>query len=451
MKISKKLLFFIPVTAGVLLIISMVTTKKGPVRPEISEQSRTVSVVIIKPMSIIPRITGYGYVQPTETWEALPEVSGKIIEIHPELKRGAFISKGSLLVRIDPQSYGFAESRGVASVITAEAQLKELAQQKSNTEKLLRIERQKLQLTRQELDRKKKLFAKGYISASELEQEERNLLAQQTGVDNLVNTLELIPSQEKALLAQKESDVSSLSERRLDIEKTVIRAPFDCRISEVNIELNQFAPAGSRILKAVNISRVEIPVQLSPSEFSNLLAPMLGDRSPIETTNLDMDAIRKLIGISATIRIPLFHKNAEWEGIFMRTSESIDLDTGAITVFVAVDQPYQKIIPSERPPLVPNLYTEVELQGSPRTQRYIIPFQAIHNGYIYVVSKESRLQRQKVDIEMVMNDLAIIHEGIEENVSVITTDLVPAIEGMLLTPVVNEELTAMIDALDIQN
>lgn len=164
MKITKKLLFFIPVAAGVLLLITVVNNKKGPSRPQLAEQPRTVYVVTAQPMTIIPRVTGYGYVQPTETWEALPEVSGKIVEIHPELEKGAFIAEGDLLVRIDPQSYDFAESRGLASVMSVDAQLKELAQQKTNTQKLLDIERQKLQLTEQELERNKKLYEKGVIS-----------------------------------------------------------------------------------------------------------------------------------------------------------------------------------------------------------------------------------------------------------------------------------------------
>ena len=450
MKITKKLLFFIPVAAGVLLLITVVNNKKGPSRPQLAEQPRTVHVVIAQPMTIIPRVTGYGYVQPTETWEALPEVSGKIVEIHPELEKGAFIAKGDLLVRIDPQSYDFAESRGLASVMSVDAQLKELAQQKTNTQKLLDIERQKLQLTEQELERNKKLYEKGVISPSDLEQEEKNLLAQQTSVDNLINILQLIPSQETALQAQKQSDVSSLSERRLDIEKTVIRAPFNCRISEVNIELNQFAPAGTMLVKAVNISKVEIPVQLSPTELSNLLSPKVGELSPLTATKLNMDSIRKLIGISATVRLPLFNKKAEWEGTFMRTSDSIDLDTGAITVYVAVDQPYEKVIPSERPPLVPNLYTEVELSGSPRDNRFVIPFQAIHNGVVHLVDAENRLKKQEVTVEMVMGDLAVIQNGLVAGSTVITTDLVPAIDGMLLEAVVNEELSTLINNLDIR-
>ncbi len=449
MKITQKLLFFIPVAAGILLLFTMVNNKKEPFRPELAEQPRAVHVVTAQPMTIIPRVTGYGYVQPTETWEALPEVSGKIVEIHPELEKGAFIAKGDLLVRIDPQKYGFAESKGVASVMSVDAQLNELAQQKTNTQKLLNIERQKLQLSKQELERNKKLYKKGVISASRLEQEEKNLLVQQASVDNLINTLQLIPSQETALQAQKKSDVSSLSELRLDIEKTVIRAPFNCRISEVNIELNQFASAGAMLVKAVNISEVEIPVQLSPAEFSNLLSPQVGEQSPLVTTKLNMDTMRKLIGISATVRVPLFNKKAEWEGTFMRISDSIDLDTGAITAYVTVGQPYEKIIPSERPPLVPNLYTEVELRGSPRDNRVVIPFQAIHNGVVHLVDVENRLKIQKVTVEMVMGDLAVIQSGIPANSTIVTTDLVPAIDGMLLEPVVNEELSARINNLDI--
>lgn len=449
MKITKKLLFFIPVAAGILLLFTMVSNKKEPSRPELAEQPRTVYVVTAQPMTIIPQVTGYGYVRPTETWEALTEVSGKILEVHPELEKGAFIAKGDILVRIDPQSYGLAESRGLASVMSIDAQLRELAQQKTNTQKLLDIERQKLKLTEQEFGRSKKLFEKGVISASDLEREEKNLLAQQTGVNNLINTLQLIPSQETALQAQKQSDVSSLSERRLDIEKTIIRAPFNCRISEVNIELNQFAPAGTLLIKAVNISKIEIPVQLSPTEFSILLSPKIGEQSPLSTTDFDMDAIRKLIGISATVRVPLFNKEAKWEGTFRRTSDAIDLDTGAITVFVAVDQPYEKISPSVRPPLVPNLYTEVELHGSPRDNRFVIPFQAIHNGSVYLVNAENRLKKLEVTVEMVMGDLAVIHNGLPVKSKVVTTDLVPAIEGMLLEPLVNEELTERIADMGI--
>ncbi len=158
MKTSRKLLFFIPVAIGILLFVIMTKSKQDPVRPDLAEASRSVNVVEARSMSITPTAVGYGYAQPTETWDAIPEVSGRIVEMHPELKKGAFITKGDILVKIDTQTYGLAESRGKASVMSIDAQLKELEQSRINSEKLLNNEKKSLQLTRQEVERKRALF-----------------------------------------------------------------------------------------------------------------------------------------------------------------------------------------------------------------------------------------------------------------------------------------------------
>ncbi|MCK5517450.1 MAG: hypothetical protein KAI39_11290, partial [Desulfobulbaceae bacterium] len=201
----KRFLFIIPLLCGIFLFYTMVSNKKGPKRPEISERIRTVSIVHAQKATIIPRITGYGYVEPTETWEAIPEVSGKIVAVHPELEKGAFVAKGDLLLKIDPQSYGLAASRGEATVMSVEAQLIELQQEKTNIEKLLNIEKKAFNLAKQEFVRNQDLFKKGYISASEMDMEEKSLLAQETSIKNLENSLSLLPSREKVLNAQKES------------------------------------------------------------------------------------------------------------------------------------------------------------------------------------------------------------------------------------------------------
>ncbi len=442
MKYSKRFIFFVPVIIGMLFVVTMVKNKQEPNRPEAKERSRAVSAITVEPMSVVPRVVGYGYVEPTDSWGAIPEVSGKVIEIHPELKRGAFFSKGDLLLRIDPVSYGLAETRGVASVMNVDAQLKELSQQKENTRRLIEIEKEAQRLTEKELERKRKLTEKGYISQSDLDQEEKNLLNQQTTLKNLLNTLDLIPSQEKALLAQKDSDESSLSEMQLDVEKTVIRAPFDCRISEVNIELGEFAQVGSTIVKAINIAEVEIPVQLSPSEFVNLLAVPF-DAAKIISGGVDMEKVREMIGVKAEVRLPMFHREAVWEGTFRRTSESVDLETGALTIYIAVKHPYEKMKPGVRPPLVPNLYCEVELQGAIRDGKYVVPIRAVHNGSVYLSNSEGRLETRRVLVDMVMGDFAIVGSGLSAGDTIILTDLVPAIEGMLVQPILDLELMAL--------
>ncbi len=445
MKNTKRWLFFIPVICGLLLAVIMVKNKKVPNRPELSETGRQVSVLQVQPMTIVPRVIGYGYVEPTESWEAISEVSGKVVAMHPELKKGSFISKGEVLLQIDPESYGLAETRGKATVMTVEAQIKELQQQKANTERQLAVERETLILTKRELERKRQLHKKGFVSQSELEQEERNLLAQETALNNLINSLELIPSKEKALLAQRDSNVSSLSELQLDLRRTEIAAPFDCRIAEVNVELDQFSSAGSVLVKAINISEVEIPVKLSPSQFVNLLS-LPKDGTEIITDGINMDEIRQMVGISAEVRLPMFHKEATWGATFMRTSESVDLETGALTVYVAVQHPYEKINPGVRPPLLPNLYCEVELKGKKRDGQIVLPMRAVHSGRVYLVDEEKRLKSQAVNVAMVMEDFAVISEGLSPDNVVVLTDLVPAIEGMLLEPILDELVTERLRA-----
>jgi len=432
MKYFKRLVILVPVIIGITLFVVIKANKKSPVRLEDHERVQAVRVIPLKKMAVKPRTTGYGYVRADRTWQAIPEVSGQIVQMNEKIKKGYFIKKGEVLFKIDTRAYGLAESKGLAEVMGLDAQLKELEQSRKNTEHLLVIEKKALAIAAQELERKRKLYSKQFISASDLEKEETNFLARQTTVNNLTNTLKLIPSRKNALTAQKKSGESSVAERRLDVAKTEIRAPFNGRISKVNIERFQFAPAGSVMLEAESIDRVEIPVQLSPREFFKLL-PRSHEKAFDQVP--DIETIRRAIGVSARVKLPL-DKNRiiEWEGRFSRTGEAIDPETGTLTFFVSVDNPYANLIPGKRPPLVTNMYVEVELSGRMLTDRFAIPRSAVHNNKIYICTPENRLEIREVNPEFPMEDLTILIQGVAEGEILVLSDLVPAVAGMKLLP-----------------
>ncbi len=432
MKYVKRLIIIVPVILGVVLFGVMKANKKPPVRSDDKERVRAVRVMPLEKMPVVPRTIGYGYVQSDRTWQAIPEVSGQVVVMDEKIKKGSFIKKGEVLLKIDTRACGLAESRGVAEVMSIEAQLKELAQSKKNTQRLLEIEKKALTIAAQELERKRKLFEKQFISASDLEKEETNFLARQSAVDSLTNTLKLIPAQERALQAQKRSGESSVAERRLDVSKTEIRAPFDGRISKVNIERFQYAPAGTVMLEAESIERAEIPVQLSPMEFFKLLPK---DRTTAFDRVPDIEMIREAIGVSAIVRLPLGTDHTiEWEGKFSRTGESIDPETGTLTFFVTVEKPYANLIPGKRPPLATNMYVEVALSGKVLQNRFAIPRSAVHNNAIYICTPDNRLEIRDVDIEFSMEELAVLTNGVSENEILVLSDLVPAVAGMKLSP-----------------
>ena len=448
----KRLIIFVPIILGVALMVVMKNNKKPPVRLADQERVQAVRVMPLTRMDVVPQTIGYGYVQAYRTWQAIPEVSGQVVYLDEKIKKGHFIKKGEVLLRIDTRAYGLAESRGVAEVMSIDAQLKELEQSTKNTQRLLSIEKKSLAIAVQELERKRKLYEKQYISASELEKEETNVLSRQTNVNDLQNTLKLIPAQKRALQAQKKSGESSVAERRLDVSKTEIRSPFDGRVSQVNIEKFQFASAGTVLLEAESIERAEIPVQLSPREFFKLLPRH--HRSPFQQVP-DIDTIRRAIGISAKVRLPLDERHTiEWDAQFSRTGESIDPATGTLTFFVTVENPYAGLIPGKRPPLATNMYVEVALAGRPLPDRFVIPRSAVHNNRIYICTKDNRLEIREVTLELAMADLAVLNAGdtsgaqpvIREGERLVLSDLVPAIHGMKLLPREDPEKAAQVKA-----
>jgi multidrug efflux system membrane fusion protein len=432
MKTVKKLLIIVPVICAIALFAALKMNKKPPVRVENRERTQTVRVIPMEKTRVIPQVVSYGYVEPERTWQAIPEVSGKVVYMNEGLKKGHFIKAGEVLLSIDTTAYGLAESRSRADLMNVDARLIELEQQKTNTQRLLTIEKQSLKSAGQELKRKQELFSNGYISASDLEKEERTFLAHQTSVNNLQNALDLIPSQKKALLAQKKSGESTVSQQQLDVEKTQIRAPFNCRLSTVNIELYQFAAAGSVLVEAISVDTAEIPVPLTPKNLFTLLPREHNGR--IGKTP-DMEMIRKAMGISAKVRLPLdANQTFEWEGRFSRTSESMDTQTGTLIAYITVNKPYENAIPGKRPPLVANMYVEVILSGRPIADRFVIPRSAIHDGQVYIADRENRLEIRPVDVEFFMKDIAVLSNGFSSGEKLILTDLVPAVDGMLLNP-----------------
>ena len=442
MKIIKKLLIIIPVICGIALFAVMKMNKKPPVRLENQERVQTVRVISLEKMAVVPRVVSYGYVEADRTWQAIPEVSGKIVFVNENLKRGHFIQKGEVLLKIDTTTYGLAETRGKADLANVDAKIKELEQSFKNTQRLISIEKKSLVSAGQELKRKRILFSKGIISASNLEKEERTFLSHQTAVNNLQNKLDLIPSQKKALRAQKEAGESTVKERELNVAKTEIRAPFNCRLSAVNIELSQFTAAGSVLVEAESIDRAEIPVSLTTKSFLTLLPRNSGIRIG---KMLSVETIRRAIDITAKVRLPMDDAlTVEWDGIFSRTSESMDLKTGAITIYIIVDKPYEGLIPGKRPPLITNMYVEVELRGRSLQDRWVVPRSAVHDKKVYICTLENKLEIRPVNVEFNMGDVAVISEGFQQGEKLVLADLVPAIDGMLLKPVQAESVAKLL-------
>lgn len=109
-------------------------------------------------------------------------------------------------------------------------------------------------------------------------------------------------------------------------------------------------------------------------------------------------------------------------------------------VVVAVDDPFDKVIPGYKPPLSKGMFVNVVLSGKQSMQRVLVPRSAVRANTVYVVDENNRLRRRPVKILFSQDDISVIDEGLEPGERVVVSDLVPAVDGMLLQVQLDEDL-----------
>lgn len=395
------------------------------------------SVIAAPEVDLVPRVLGYGTAEPGEVWRAVAEVRGRVVETHPELESGALIQAGQELLRIDPTEYELTIKQLKADILQVTALLASLGAQEENDRASLAIEQEAATLLERELARLQKLAKTSAAAAQDVDVKERELLVQKQKVQTLKNALNLVPAHREELTARQAVKQAQLDQAEIDLKKTVIRAPFDCRLAKLQIEKGQFVSAGETLFEAQSTALTEVEAQVPFDQIRNLLDPRL--RKEIAAP-VSMDTVRELFQIDAKVRIRSGGFEAEWDGRFDRVREQIDPRTRTVGLVIAVDRPYEKIVPGVRPPLLKGAFCEVELRGKSRPGQIVVPRTAVWDSHVYLVDKDSadkqyRLRRRAIEIEFAQSGLVCVRSGVKAGELVVVTDEPgPLAVGMLVEP-----------------
>lgn len=439
--IWRKLLIVPPIALGAAFLTYQVSNKKPPIQAAPEERVRHVRVIEANPIKVVPRVVGYGSVEPVRIWQAVPQVSGRVVKVHPDFKKGAILSAGTEIILIAPTDYTIAIRQAEANIRSAKAKLDELNVNESNTQASLNIEKQLLKITEQELARMLRLQKQGTVAQATVDQEQRDTLTQRTKVLNLENTLKLIPAQRAAQDEQIEVYQAQLETAKVNLERTSIKTPFDGRVAKADVEVTQYVGIGTDLGSIDGIEAAQIDAQIPVSHFRNLAEVMIsGASKPTGVGRSTVQDFSKRYGLHAIIRLRLDERWIEWQGKVVRISDTIDPKTRTIGAIVVVDKPYAKAIPGRRPPLVKGMFVEVELRTKPLADQIVVPRSALRNGKVHVVDKDSRLEIRAVETRLPQGDFVLVGKGLAPGDKVVVSDLSPAIPGMALHATNDDEL-----------
>jgi RND family efflux transporter MFP subunit len=442
MSIFRKLLILPPVLAGVALMIYATSNRQPPAVAAPEERRSAVAHITATPRSFTPRVSGFGAVAPARVWEAVAQVRGRVIYTHPDFVKGGTVRAGDVLVRIAPDDYELAIAQAAASIESAAAAIEEMKLSGTTTERSLEIERKALELAKRELARQRDLAGRGTVAAAVVEAQERAVLTQQAKVQSLENQLALLPVQIKALEQAKAVSESALKIAELDLERTVLTAPFDARVARADVEISQYVGAGTNMGALDGTAAAEIDVQIPPQQMAAFgrLAFEGGARPP------DREG-RGPVGLTAHVSLGDARGSEGWEAEVRRISDTVDPATRSIGVIVSVPDPYGQFRAGSRPPLIKGMFVRVELRAPPVEDVILLPRAAIREGRAMLVGDDDRLRFADVATDYASGDIAIIRAGdIAPGARIVTSDLSPAVEGMLLAPTRDDAAEARLEA-----
>ena len=179
-----------------------------------------------------------------------------------------------------------------------------------------------------------------------------------------------------------------MEERREALERTAVRLPFDAHIGAIFVEKDEFVSVGAELFRASNLDGVEVTAQIPIKHIRPLTATLPDSQYTQPSGPADLRMLLQRLNLRARVRLVGDDdlEDAIWEGRVVRFSEAVGPIRRTAGIVIAVDNPYQKIIPGKRPLLVKGMYVSVELL-TPTIPMQVIPRHTVHQGNVYVADK----------------------------------------------------------------
>ena len=300
---------------------------------------------------------------------------GKIEFVSPNLKDGAILKKGELLVRLDT-------TRQILALADTDAKIEA---EKIN---IASLEKQ-TELRRKLVDRVQKMKIRNVATDASLDEAELSLVITENQVSQSIARL-------RALEILRKNQLK-------DIEDAELVAPFTGSLNNVTIALGQRVTGASSFGKLTEINSAEVPFIVPAEIFVNADRLLNSKVSVIWKSGDDNVAT-----IPATIR---------------RYQSQVNKSDGGGTVFAELDVETATFIPV-------GAFVEVVYQGLDLEQVAVLPETALHeNNQVYIVVNGRSVAKQ-VEIKHRSDGKIWISGDLEENDLIVSTRLPGLAAGM---------------------
>ncbi len=383
-----------------------------------------------------------GMVVPFREIQIAAEVAGKITFKSEACRTGNFLKKDTPLVRIDRETYDLEVKRLTQSETETKQNIEELILEIANTEKLIELAADDLELRNSQLARQRRLAKSNVGTKADLENAQRAQLQSLNAKATLENQKRLLTKRKARLETVKELAGIQLARAKLDLDRTEIAAPVSGVIVSEMIEADSFVQRGTQLLTIEDTSQVEVRCNLTMDELYRLWqsAPV----QPEESADIRRGQAYDIPEASVTVTYDLAGRTFAWQGNLARY-DGIGLDerTRTVPCRVVVDKPREvkeqrrdgSLVNVKNGPrvLVRGMFVEAQIHTNPTNKFVRVPEAAVRPGNkVWLLRDKCLVIRKVVVAGMVDGDVLVDSEvsDIRPNERAIISPLTEAIDGM---------------------
>lgn len=384
-KVLKILLPLLILTLGVLIMISLTTSRKAPEKAAKKDLGALVQVQSAVTAEHQVIVTGTGTVQAAMEITLVPQVSGRVAYMNPSLVTGGFLRKGDTLFEIEDTDYRLALERAEAARAKAEYDLQVVE-------------------------------GSALVARAEWER----MIGDKGAPPNpLVFQEPQLKNARAALVSAK----ATIGQAKLELERTRIKAPFNAVVRSKALDLGQYVRSGNVVAVLAGTDKAEIMAPLPLEERQWLDIPAPGNRNA---------------GSSAEIILEQGDRSFLWPGRIIRSLGEIDAKSRMMQIIVEVTDPYGLLPKKGRgeqtsPPLAIGSFVTARFKGKVLPRATAIPASAFRDGStVWIMDQEQTLRIRKVSPARMDQGKVIVKEGLKEGDLVILTNISGAAEGMKL-------------------
>jgi len=327
-----------------------------------------------------PMITAMGTVRAEQEIVLSPRVSGEIVSISDSFTPGGFVAEGEILLRIDPADYE-------VSLMQRQSDLRQA------------IGELELELGRQDLARKDYEELEGTISSE-------------------YKTLVLRAPQLDTAKARVEAAQAAVRQAELELERTLIRAPFAAHIINREAHVGSQVSPGDSLGRLVGIESYWVEASVPVSDLRWIEFPATPERT----------------GSHARIR-----NRSAWPEDIFRSGEvysligALENQTRLARVLLTVADPLSHEPQSSGlPPLMVGSYVEARIEGKPIEDVIRMDRDFLRQNDTVWLKQDGVLKIRDVEIVFRDPDYVYIRTGLDADDLVVTTNLATVIEGSAL-------------------